>query len=134
MLTTFYGFHLMYYAALPMLATAAGALLELFRDEGIDVLLKTAAVSVEGRTGDRVSLTVRGPGGPQTIEGSDLLVATGRTPKTGGIGLDIAGVALDGRATSRSMSVWRPPPPAPGRWGTAPDLLSSPTGRSTTSG
>jgi pyruvate/2-oxoglutarate dehydrogenase complex dihydrolipoamide dehydrogenase (E3) component len=78
-------------------ADVAGALLELFRDEGIDVRLETAAVRVEGRTGENVRLTVRGPDGPQTIEGSDLLVATGRTPNTGGIGLEIAGVALDGQ-------------------------------------
>jgi pyruvate/2-oxoglutarate dehydrogenase complex dihydrolipoamide dehydrogenase (E3) component len=35
------------------------------------------------------------PSGSQTIEGSDILVATGRTPNTAGIGLDLAGVALD---------------------------------------
>ncbi len=75
----------------------AGALLELLRDEGIEVRLGTAAVRVEGRTGESVRLTVRGPGGSQTIDGSDLLVATGRTPNTSGVGLEIAGVALDGR-------------------------------------
>jgi pyruvate/2-oxoglutarate dehydrogenase complex dihydrolipoamide dehydrogenase (E3) component len=37
------------------------------------------------------------PVGDQTIEGSDILVAAGRTPNTHGIGLDRAGVALDGR-------------------------------------
>ena len=35
--------------------------------------------------------------GDQTIEGSDLLVAAGRTPNTRGIGLEAAGVQLDGR-------------------------------------
>ncbi len=73
----------------------AGALLELFRDEGIDVWLNTAAVHVEGRSGEGVRLAMRGPGGARSIEGSHLLVATGRTPNTGGIGLEIAGVALD---------------------------------------
>ncbi len=33
----------------------------------------------------------------QTIEGSDILVAAGRSPNTAGIGLDVAGVELDGR-------------------------------------
>jgi pyruvate/2-oxoglutarate dehydrogenase complex dihydrolipoamide dehydrogenase (E3) component len=75
----------------------AGALLELFRDEGIEVRLDTAAVRVEGRTGESVHLTVRGPGGSQTIDGCDLLVATGRTHNTSGVGLEIVGVALDGR-------------------------------------
>jgi pyruvate/2-oxoglutarate dehydrogenase complex dihydrolipoamide dehydrogenase (E3) component len=31
------------------------------------------------------------------VEGTDLLIATGRTPNTGGIGLDLAGVELDPR-------------------------------------
>jgi pyruvate/2-oxoglutarate dehydrogenase complex dihydrolipoamide dehydrogenase (E3) component len=35
------------------------------------------------------------PSGDQTIEGSDILVAAGRTPNTAGIGLDLAGVGLD---------------------------------------
>ena len=33
--------------------------------------------------------------GDQTIEGSDILVAAGRTPQTRGIGLEEAGIALD---------------------------------------
>src|SRR5260370_31239664 len=36
-------------------------------------------------------------GGDRTVEGSDLLVAAGRTPNTDGIGLDRAGVMLDDR-------------------------------------
>ena len=37
------------------------------------------------------------PSGDQVIEGSDILVAAGRTPHTHGIGLDVAGVTLDTR-------------------------------------
>ena len=37
---------------------------------------------------------MRTPQGERLIEGSDILAATGRTPNTGGIGLDIAGVRL----------------------------------------
>ncbi len=40
---------------------------------------------------------MRTPAGDKTIEGSDILVAAGRTPNTDGIGLDLAGVELDGR-------------------------------------
>jgi pyruvate/2-oxoglutarate dehydrogenase complex dihydrolipoamide dehydrogenase (E3) component len=40
---------------------------------------------------------VRTPQGERLLEGSDILVATGRTPNTAGIGLDTAGVRLDGR-------------------------------------
>jgi pyruvate/2-oxoglutarate dehydrogenase complex dihydrolipoamide dehydrogenase (E3) component len=52
---------------------------------------------VQGRSGQTVSLQIRTLAGDQTIEGSDLLVAAGRTPNSRGIGLDIAGVALDDR-------------------------------------
>jgi pyruvate/2-oxoglutarate dehydrogenase complex dihydrolipoamide dehydrogenase (E3) component len=75
----------------------AEALRQLFADEGIDVLLSAEAVQVEGRSGEGVRLRVRTPQGERLLEGSDILVATGRTPNTAGIGLDICGVRLDGR-------------------------------------
>jgi pyruvate/2-oxoglutarate dehydrogenase complex dihydrolipoamide dehydrogenase (E3) component len=52
---------------------------------------------VQGRSGARVSLRVRTPDGERTLDGSDLLVAAGRTPNTTGIGLEAAGVAVDAR-------------------------------------
>lgn len=73
------------------------ALLELFRDEGIDVRLHTSGSRVEGRSGAQVRLHVEGPDGTATIEGTDLLVAAGRTPNTDGIGLERAGIELDAR-------------------------------------
>jgi pyruvate/2-oxoglutarate dehydrogenase complex dihydrolipoamide dehydrogenase (E3) component len=73
------------------------ALLELFRDEGIEVLLETAILKVEGRSGQQVRVDVRDAKGERVIEGSDLLVATGRTPNTRGIGLDQAEVEVDAR-------------------------------------
>ncbi len=75
----------------------AQALLKLFEDEGIDVLLNTQLLEVEGRSGEKVRLRVRTPAGTQTIEGSDILVAAGRAPNTGGIGLETAGIELDAR-------------------------------------
>ena len=66
-------------------------------DEGIDILVATETRRVQGRSGKDVSLLVRTPSGEQTIEGSDILVAAGRTPNTAGIGVDVAGVELDGR-------------------------------------
>ena len=54
--------------------------------------------------GQIVSLNCSTPSGDQTIEGSDILVATGRTPNTAGIGLDLAGVALDAADISRSTT------------------------------
>src|ERR1700719_2816025 len=75
----------------------AAAILELLRDEGIAVHLGVKVLRVQGRSGQTVSLQIRTPAGDQTVEGSDLLVAAGRTPNTGGIGLDLAGVVLDER-------------------------------------
>jgi pyruvate/2-oxoglutarate dehydrogenase complex dihydrolipoamide dehydrogenase (E3) component len=73
------------------------ALLELFQDEGIQVLLGTAMRRVEGRSGEHVRLHVEAASGEEVIEGTDLLVAAGRTPNTLGIGLELAGIELDPR-------------------------------------
>jgi pyruvate/2-oxoglutarate dehydrogenase complex dihydrolipoamide dehydrogenase (E3) component len=75
----------------------AEAILRLLRDEGVAVLLSAETLRVQGRSGEGVSLVVRTPHGEQTLDGSDLLVAAGRTPNTAGIGLDVAGVAVDAR-------------------------------------
>jgi pyruvate/2-oxoglutarate dehydrogenase complex dihydrolipoamide dehydrogenase (E3) component len=75
----------------------AEAMLQLFADEGIDVMLDTEAKAIEARPGGGVRLFTQGPDGAQTVDGSDILVATGRTPNTSGIQLDKAGVALDDR-------------------------------------
>jgi pyruvate/2-oxoglutarate dehydrogenase complex dihydrolipoamide dehydrogenase (E3) component len=69
----------------------------LFADEGIEVLLSAETLQVEGRSGEGVRLRVRTPQGERLLEGSDILVATGRTPNTTGIGLEALGVKLDGR-------------------------------------
>ncbi len=73
----------------------AAALLEMLRDEGIAVHLGAKILGVKGRSGENVSLQLHTPSGDQTIDGSDILVAAGRTPNTTGIGLEVAGVALD---------------------------------------
>lgn len=75
----------------------SAALLELFESEGINVLLKTKLLSVEGRSGQQVQLRVQDGSGERMLEGSDLLVATGRTPNTDGIGLEKAGISLTAR-------------------------------------
>jgi pyruvate/2-oxoglutarate dehydrogenase complex dihydrolipoamide dehydrogenase (E3) component len=75
----------------------AAAVHQVFRDDEIDVLLSSQVLFVAGRSGDRVRLLVRGPNGERTIDGTDLLVATGRVPNTEGLGLDVASVALDDR-------------------------------------
>ena len=73
------------------------ALLELFGDEGIEVLLQTEVRHVDGRSGDAIRVRAAGVNGEQTIDASDLLVATGRTPNTRGMGADLAGIELDSR-------------------------------------
>ena len=73
------------------------AILENFTGEGIEVLLHTRVGEVEGLSGQNVRVVVENGAGQQTIEGTDLLVATGRTPNTQGIGLDAAGIELDAR-------------------------------------
>src|SRR5262249_23898166 len=72
----------------------AAELQRILEGEGIEVLLSSAVLQVEGRSGTDVRLRVRASGGERTIAGSDILVATGRTPNTAGIGLDVAGVEL----------------------------------------
>jgi pyruvate/2-oxoglutarate dehydrogenase complex dihydrolipoamide dehydrogenase (E3) component len=70
-------------------------------DEGIQVLTGANLVSVDGRSGDKVRLTVRTSSGDQELQGTDILVATGRVPNTSGIGLEEAGVELDARGYIR---------------------------------
>jgi pyruvate/2-oxoglutarate dehydrogenase complex dihydrolipoamide dehydrogenase (E3) component len=86
----------------------------IFRDEGIEVHLGASVSGVEGRSGQAVRLRIRSRSGEQTIDGSDILVAVGRTPNTQGMGLGIAGVALDSRGIiavndrleTRAPGVW----------------------------
>jgi pyruvate/2-oxoglutarate dehydrogenase complex dihydrolipoamide dehydrogenase (E3) component len=69
----------------------------LFQDEGIDLVLKSKVKSVSGRSGQSVRVTLVQDGAVRTLEGSHLLVATGRVPNTKNIGLELAGVELTDR-------------------------------------
>jgi pyruvate/2-oxoglutarate dehydrogenase complex dihydrolipoamide dehydrogenase (E3) component len=71
------------------------ALLDLFVAEGIEVLVGTEVQQVEGDSARRVRVQVTGGQGKSTIEGTDLLVATGRKANTDGIGLELTDVQLD---------------------------------------
>jgi pyruvate/2-oxoglutarate dehydrogenase complex dihydrolipoamide dehydrogenase (E3) component len=66
------------------------ALQQLFEDEGIDLVLNARIKSVSGKSGQSVKIVIERDG--KQIHGSHLLVATGRAPNTGGIGLELAGV------------------------------------------
>ena len=76
-------------------ADVGTALLELFQSEGIDVLLQTEVLSVGGQSGHHIQVRVQDSKGEKVLEGSDLLVATGRSPNTAGVGLEQAGIELD---------------------------------------
>ena len=75
----------------------ATAVRTVFEEDGIDVVLGADTQAVDGRSGKTVRLRVATPDGPRTIEGSDILVAAGRTPQTRGIGLEEAGIELDSK-------------------------------------
>jgi pyruvate/2-oxoglutarate dehydrogenase complex dihydrolipoamide dehydrogenase (E3) component len=92
----------------------AEAVRTVFVEDGIDVVLGAETQAVAGRSGDRVRLQAHTPAGQRAIDASDVLVATGRTANTEGIGLDVAGVALDPRGYVRVDE--RLATTAPGVW------------------
>ena len=73
------------------------ALRNLFEDEGIDVILNVQVKRASGKSGQSVRITIEQNGAEKTVEGSHLLVASGRIPNTEGIGLELAGVELTDR-------------------------------------
>ena len=104
-------------------ADIAAAVEELMRDEGVDVLLRSEMVDVAGRSGVGLKVRVREGASERTLEGSDILVAAGRTPNTDRIDIGRAGVELDARVYSsqraasdhcrkclgRGRLCWKPP-------------------------
>jgi len=79
----------------------AQAIMQLFNDDGIEIVLSGETLRVEGRSREKVRLLIRTAQGQREIEGTDLLVATGRTPNTAGIGLEKTGVETDARGYIR---------------------------------
>jgi pyruvate/2-oxoglutarate dehydrogenase complex dihydrolipoamide dehydrogenase (E3) component len=78
-------------------ADVGAAIFDLFRDEGIEVLQRTDLRGIEGRSGDRVRLEVQTDDRTQFIDGTDVLIAAGRTPNTDTLGAENAGIQLDQR-------------------------------------
>jgi pyruvate/2-oxoglutarate dehydrogenase complex dihydrolipoamide dehydrogenase (E3) component len=66
----------------------------LLDDEGIELVLGAKIKSVSGVSGQSVRVTVEQNGRERLLDGSHLLVASGRVPNTKGIGLELAGVEL----------------------------------------
>ena len=73
------------------------ALNRLLDDEGINVHLNTLIKRVSGKSGESVTIVFEQNRTEKTLTGSHLLVATGRTPNTEGLGLELAGVELTDR-------------------------------------
>jgi pyruvate/2-oxoglutarate dehydrogenase complex dihydrolipoamide dehydrogenase (E3) component len=72
-------------------ADVSAALEQVFRDEGIALRLGAAVTRIEP-AGTGVAMTLASS---ERIEGSHLLVATGRRPNTDDLACDVAGIALD---------------------------------------
>jgi pyruvate/2-oxoglutarate dehydrogenase complex dihydrolipoamide dehydrogenase (E3) component len=73
------------------------ALRSLLEDEGISVVLNTRIKRVSGKSGESVRIVLEQNGAGSTVEGTHLLVASGRIPNTEEIGLELAGVELTDR-------------------------------------
>jgi pyruvate/2-oxoglutarate dehydrogenase complex dihydrolipoamide dehydrogenase (E3) component len=72
------------------------ALHELLEAEGIEVFLQSRIKRVSGKSGDSVGIVMDQDGTEKTLEGSHVLVAAGRTPNIEGLGLEFAGVEVNG--------------------------------------
>ena len=64
------------------------------REDGMEVLLNASAESVTS-SGKAITLTVKQDGATKTIEGTHLLIATGRHPNTADLNLPAAGITTD---------------------------------------
>ncbi|MGH8295429.1 MAG: dihydrolipoyl dehydrogenase family protein [Steroidobacteraceae bacterium] len=78
-------------------ADVAEAVGHMLVGEGTDILQGARPRRVDGRNGRSVSVAVGIPTGERLIEGSHLLVATGRVANTADIGLEKAAVTLTAR-------------------------------------
>ncbi len=70
------------------------AVLEILKAEGINIRLNAKCISLEKRDGG-VAVGLTCEEGPPEVVGTDVLLAVGRIPNTGDLGLDQAGVATD---------------------------------------
>jgi pyruvate/2-oxoglutarate dehydrogenase complex dihydrolipoamide dehydrogenase (E3) component len=75
----------------------AEAVAGILREDGIEVLLQTAALQVTQDGNGKIQLTVRTPEGERVLTGSHLLLAAGRVPNTDKLNLDATGIQTDKR-------------------------------------
>lgn len=69
------------------------ALTQYLRDDGIDIRVSAGYRGIS-RSNAGIALALSGKDGDETIEAEQILLATGRTPNTPGLGLEEAGVTL----------------------------------------
>ena len=74
----------------------ADVVLDALAREGVDIRSHVAIVRVEAAAA-KLNVVIRAGDGEETIAGSHVLVATGRTANTEGLGLEQAGIACDRR-------------------------------------
>ena len=82
----------------------AGMILEIMKDEGIEVLLDTEPLEVDSVGGNKISLTLQSSEKETTVAGSHLLLAVGRLPNTPDLNLEKTGIEIDGRGFIRVNS------------------------------
>jgi pyruvate/2-oxoglutarate dehydrogenase complex dihydrolipoamide dehydrogenase (E3) component len=75
-------------------AECAAVVLDQVAKDGVTIRSGVAVAQVK-RVRSRVEVTLAGEDGEETIEGSDLLIATGRQPVVEGLGLEVAGIRHD---------------------------------------
>jgi len=75
---------------------AAGVVVSAVRADGVTIREEARVKSV-ARAGSTIKVEIETAGGEETIEGSHLLVATGRRPNVEGLGLDLARINTDER-------------------------------------
>ena len=78
-------------------ADVATAVLDILREDGVEVLLNAEARRAEQTLDGRMHLVVQGQDGERMLTGSHLLVAAGRTPNTDMLNVAAAGVQTDSR-------------------------------------
>ena len=74
----------------------SAAVKEIVENEGVEVRLEANCLAVEKR-GEGVAVNLTCDEGPNEVEGSHLLLAVGRVPNTDDLGVDKAGLEMNGR-------------------------------------
>jgi pyruvate/2-oxoglutarate dehydrogenase complex dihydrolipoamide dehydrogenase (E3) component len=74
----------------------SAAVLQILKEDGLQILLSSRAEKI-ARHSARIHLKIRSDGKMRSLEGSHLLVATGRMPNSDTLNLSAAGIGVDAR-------------------------------------